>query len=76
MATLLFKAQDQDYIYQVVLSNDRQYKICKQGLQSDLSRAYRIPRKQYDEILTANESEQLQVAESIYHLARQKKKAR
>jgi len=76
MATLLFKTQDKDYTYQVVLSNDRQYKICKQGLRGDLSRAYRIPRKQYDEILTANESDQLQVAESIYHSARQKKKAR
>ena len=76
MATLLFEAQDQNYIYRVVLSNDHQYKICMQGLQSEMKRAYRIPRRLYDEIISANKSDQLQVTKNIYHSARLKKKAR
>lgn len=77
MAKLLFQAKDnQDYIYKVVLSNDRQYKICELGLNGDMTRAYRITRKLYDEIISANESDQLQTAKNIYNFARQKKKAR
>jgi hypothetical protein len=76
VSTLLFEQQDQGYIYKVVLSNDHQYKVCVQGLQSDLRRAYRISRKLYDEIMTADELDRLQVAKSIYNSARLKKKAR